>query len=887
MTTLIGFSGRPPMHALGWTLLHFCWQGAVVAVVLWCVLEVLGERRSRVRYAASCLALGMMIALPLATFAHLASANHPQRAAFDGPVVSIEPGMVLQVGEGVMTAPLSERIAMALDHALPWVLLTWFAGVILFVVRLNVGLLVARKMRSIATTAVPAELQQAFDALRRRLGVERAVRLMHSALVQAPTVIGWLRPVVLIPASCLSGLSTMQIEAVLAHELAHIRRHDYLVSVLQSAIETLLFYHPAVWWVSRQVRRERECCCDEMAVAVGGDRLAYARALSVLEERRAAMPELALGANGGVLTMRIRRLLGHTEASTASQLVSIALLAALVLAAGAVAGKLAHAQNGTAQANSSASSAAQVAVEPDARQSAVVSAAIGPANGPPPSLSTAGQQATSETERQIENAQRRLQGAQELLNSEKFKKQIEDAQRWLQNAQAKTNSPEFKKQMEDVQRQLLDAQKKLNSEQFKKQMEDAQRQLQDAQKNPNSEQFKKQMEDAQRQLQDAQKKLNSDQFKGQIAQLLAQNAMIAKASGGQAGQANARPATGDGAIAGSLVDQNGVPVPGAKVTSTNTENGIQASSETDSSGKYFNSPLQPGPYNVEVVAKGFQRMLQENVHVDSGKTVGLNLKLTVGASNYVILMPVLRIGGTIVDPKGTPVSRATVTAVNTDSGKKVTATTDNTGKYVLTPLAPGRYNVEVEAKGFLRLLQENVQVDDLGPAGLNFMLSVGGAENLSSPAAPPVQGAVILHALVSKTGAVEDLDVISGAGMPRSSATDAVMQKAQAQAEQDYNDGRIVPIQIGGDVTPPVLIWHPSPDYTEEARKAKVNGNVTVSLIVNNAGIPLNVHVTKGVGLGLDEKAVEAVKRYRFKPASENGKPVPVYMNIEVNFEIF
>ena len=167
------------------------------------------------------------------------------------------------------------------------------------------------------------------------------------------------------------------------------------------------------------------------------------------------------------------------------------------------------------------------------------------------------------------------------------------------------------------------------------------------------------------------------------------------------------------------------------------------------------------------------------------------------------------------------------------------------------------------------------------------MLSVGGAENLSSPAAPPVQGAVILHALVSKTGAVKGHDVISGAGMPRSSATDAVMQKAQAQAEQDYNDGRIVPIQIGGDVTPPVLIWHPSPDYTEEARKAKVNGNVTVSLIVNNAGIPLNVHVTKGVGLGLDEKAVEAVKRYRFKPASENGKPVPVYMNIEVNFEIF
>jgi protein TonB len=94
-------------------------------------------------------------------------------------------------------------------------------------------------------------------------------------------------------------------------------------------------------------------------------------------------------------------------------------------------------------------------------------------------------------------------------------------------------------------------------------------------------------------------------------------------------------------------------------------------------------------------------------------------------------------------------------------------------------------------------------------------------------------------------------------------------------------------MQIGGDVTTPVVIWQPSPEYTEEARKAKFEGTVTVSLIVNNAGIPLNVHVTKGVGMGLDEKAVEAVKQYRFKPAMQNGKPVAVFMNVEVNFEAF
>ena len=334
MTTLIQVSALPLVHALGWTLLHLCWQGTLVALVLWCVLKVLDGRSSRWRYASACLALGMMVALPLATYTHLASAEYRSQTAMDSSAVALDTGMVLQVSAVEMRAPLSVQIAAALNHALPWILMAWFAGVIFFVVRLNVGLMVARRMRLVATSAVPAELHQAFDELRRRLGVGRTVRLMHSALVQVPTVIGWLRPVVLIPASCLSGLSTMQIEAILAHELAHIRRHDYLVSVLQSVIETLLFYHPALWWISRQVRRERECCCDEMAVAVGGDRLAYARALSVLEERRAAMPELVLGANGGVLTMRIRRLLGCKEDAAVSQFAAYAVLAILLAVAG-------------------------------------------------------------------------------------------------------------------------------------------------------------------------------------------------------------------------------------------------------------------------------------------------------------------------------------------------------------------------------------------------------------------------------------------------------------------------------------------------------------------------------------------------------------------------
>ena len=164
----------------------------------------------------------------------------------------------------------------------------------------------------------------------RRLGIGRAVVLLESSAVTVPMVMGWLKPVVLVPASTLTGLSPRQLEAILAHELAHVRRHDYLVNLFQTAVETLLFYQPAVWWVSAQVRRERENCCDDLAVAVCGDRLGYARALADLEGLRAAGPRLAMAADGGSLSDRIRRVVGvpgrSSRRSWAAGLLALALL---------------------------------------------------------------------------------------------------------------------------------------------------------------------------------------------------------------------------------------------------------------------------------------------------------------------------------------------------------------------------------------------------------------------------------------------------------------------------------------------------------------------------------------------------------------------------------
>ena len=153
--------------------------------------------------------------------------------------------------------------------------------------------------------------QDRLHRVAQRIGVIRPVQLAHSTLVQVPTVLGWLRPMVLLPVSNLTGLSPFELEAILAHELAHVRRHDYLINLLQSAIETLLFYHPAVWWMSGQIRMEREHACDELVVAAFGDRASYARALTHLEEQcSSSFQPLTLSAAGGSLIGRIRRLIG-------------------------------------------------------------------------------------------------------------------------------------------------------------------------------------------------------------------------------------------------------------------------------------------------------------------------------------------------------------------------------------------------------------------------------------------------------------------------------------------------------------------------------------------------------------------------------------------------
>ncbi len=311
---------------LGWTLVHFLWQATAVALLLALLLRLLRRATANLRYAAACGTLLLMMAMPLVTMQFI---DVPGPVAEGGPsleVVTPPMPVVMQtvdalpplpaaspieVADLTVSVPWRQRLATALEPALPYIVLGWLAGVFGLSAWHLGGWAQLQRLRRRMVREAGDTLHTTLDELATRLRVRRAVTLLESALVEVPTVVGWLSPTILLPASALTGLSPDQLKAILAHELAHIRRYDYLANIVQTVVEILGFYHPAVWWVSHRIRIERENCCDDLAVRVCDNSLQYARALASMEEIRHSRSELAMAASGGSLMARIARLLGR------------------------------------------------------------------------------------------------------------------------------------------------------------------------------------------------------------------------------------------------------------------------------------------------------------------------------------------------------------------------------------------------------------------------------------------------------------------------------------------------------------------------------------------------------------------------------------------------
>jgi len=290
----------PWIDAIGWTLLHFVWQGLLVGAGYAAVRALIPKRASEARHAAGLVALALLALLPVLTLVAL----WPSADVAAGDVAAASPTVLasglIRVGGG-----WSDVIAATL----PWLVAAWVAGVCLFAARA-----LRQWQRLDRVVRRWAESQPQIDAMvasiMARFDFRHRVRALVSERIDTPMLVGWFKPVILLPAAVVLGFPRQQIELILAHELGHLRRHDHLVNLVQTVIETVLFYHPVVHWISREVRNERELCCDHLVLrTMRGEPREYARTLAALEELRVATP-LALAASGGELLERVRRIVG-------------------------------------------------------------------------------------------------------------------------------------------------------------------------------------------------------------------------------------------------------------------------------------------------------------------------------------------------------------------------------------------------------------------------------------------------------------------------------------------------------------------------------------------------------------------------------------------------
>jgi len=335
----------PFIDAIAYALLASLWQGAIVCSIAAIALIALHHRGPQVRYSAACAGLALMVALPIVT---AASTLRDLTITNDRPPISAtrrapqtpSNGLQMRVGlESPIASAETPPGTRSHPSALTWsvvAVLAWASGAALFGLRLVRSWIVVEQLRRHAVQPVTQRWRERMERIARRLGVAHQVRFVQSHLIEVPMVIGWLRPMILMPVSALSGLPPPQLDAIIAHEMAHIRRHDFVVNVLQAIAETLLFYHPCTWWLSGRIRAERELCCDDIALTVCEDREVYAHALVELEQLRQMPPVIGLGASARPLECRIRRILGipNADAHRSAVWLAISLVVAIVVLAG-------------------------------------------------------------------------------------------------------------------------------------------------------------------------------------------------------------------------------------------------------------------------------------------------------------------------------------------------------------------------------------------------------------------------------------------------------------------------------------------------------------------------------------------------------------------------
>jgi beta-lactamase regulating signal transducer with metallopeptidase domain len=309
------------VQAIAWTLIHFCWQAAAIAAAFGIAARLTAHRSSHVRYAVALSALVAMLAAAVLTFAWQMAPSGEARMTSAADFAATDFPRIAQPGRtpGGVALAAGGEIAERMPSYLKWVDAVWLMGVCGLAFRNVGGLWMIRRLRTRAEKSkAPVEVQEQFARIAAALGLKRDVLLRMSDAIAGPVTVGALKTMVLLPVSALSGLGPEELEVVLAHELAHVRRADFVWNLLQTVAETLFFFHPAVWWISGRVRHERELCCDDLALEVCPNPVVFASALFHLEEQRSRQLHMAMALDGNqgrqTLRMRIARILGEQGA---------------------------------------------------------------------------------------------------------------------------------------------------------------------------------------------------------------------------------------------------------------------------------------------------------------------------------------------------------------------------------------------------------------------------------------------------------------------------------------------------------------------------------------------------------------------------------------------
>ena len=306
------------IRALGWTIIHSLWQAAIVAIILGLILLALKRSSSATRYYISTGAMLTVLLLAVITFFSEYSNAHKTETAVQN--VQQTSGLNTDYSKSANTKldstlkpDFKEKFIAYFDKHLPLIVLIWQMGVLILILKLLGGLSYSQRLKNYQTHSLSEYWQNRLNEISHSIGIQKAIKLMESAIIKAPVVIGYFKPVILFPVGAITGLSQEQVEVILAHELAHIERNDYLTNIFQSVIEVLFFFHPAIWWISANIRNERENACDDIAISVNKDSLVLAKALTNLEFLNHKTPGLAAAFSGNKSSLlnRVKRIVNQ------------------------------------------------------------------------------------------------------------------------------------------------------------------------------------------------------------------------------------------------------------------------------------------------------------------------------------------------------------------------------------------------------------------------------------------------------------------------------------------------------------------------------------------------------------------------------------------------